>query len=402
MKKIVAVILFFAFVASVSAQLKVNATGNVGIGTATPQYRLDVSGNTRITGGLSLTGSSGILSTTTSNAPIMFKVNGVLAGNTGAYTGSTNVSFGYKALASSGGGGNTAIGIESLYNNTTSMNNTAIGSVVLYNNTTGDSNTAIGSSALQSNTTGNENTAIGYKSLIGNTTGYENTAIGTESLPFNETGSYNTAIGYQSFYDNRVGSCNTVIGTWASLFVDNVDNTTAIGYNAKATSSNQARIGSSGVTSIGGYAGWTNFSDKRAKKNIRANVPGLDFINRLQPVTFNLDLGAIDGLLKIDGTKRPGEKELSPELIEIDKKAREAKEKIVQTGFVAQDVEEAAKSIGYDFSGVDVDEVGIYGLRYAEFVVPLVKAVQELSEQNEQLKAQIEELTKRVDSLQGK
>jgi hypothetical protein len=108
------------------------------------------------------------------------------------------------------------------------------------------------------------------------------------------------------------------------------------------------------------FASWTNFSDGWANKNIRADMPGLAFINRLQPVTYNLDLDAIDGL------------------IEINKKTREAKEKVIQTGFIAQDVEATAKSIGYNFSGMDVDEIGIYGLRYAEFVVPLVKAVQEL------------------------
>jgi hypothetical protein len=113
-------------------------------------------------------------------------------------------------------------------------------------------------------------------------------------------------------------------------------------------------------------------------------------------------LDAIDGLLKIDKTKKLGEDELSPELIEINKRAREAKEKQIQTGFVAQDVEKIAKSIGYDFSGVDVDEIGIYGLRYAEFVVPLVKAVQELSEQNDRLQTQVNELTGLVYSLQGK
>jgi hypothetical protein len=55
-------------------------------------------------------------------------------------------------------------------------------------------------------------------------------------------------------------------------------------------------------------------------------------------------------------------------------------------------VEKAAQSMGYNFSGVDVDESSIYGLRYAEFVVPLVKAVQELSEQNDRLQEQINEL----------
>ena len=38
--------------------------------------------------------------------------------------------------------------------------------------------------------------------------------------------------------------------------------------------------------------------------------------------------------------------------------------------------------MGYDFSGVDApkNDKDIYGLRYSEFVVPLVKAVQELNE----------------------
>lgn len=159
------------------------------------------------------------------------------------------------------------------------------------------------------------------------------------------------------------------------------------------------------VTSIGGYAAWSNFSDGRGKKNIRRDVPGLSFINRLQPVTYNLDLDAIDGLLGIDKMNHRRDslaKPLSQEMIDITKQAREAKQKQVQTGFVAQEVEKTAKSLGYDFSGVDVDESGIYGLRYAEFVVPLVKAVQELSEQNDQLQKQVDELTGLVYKLLGK
>ena len=52
---------------------------------------------------------------------------------------------------------------------------------------------------------------------------------------------------------------------------------------------------------------------------------------------------------------------------------------MVWTGFSGQQVDEAAKEIGYDFSGVDKpkNENDLYGLRYSEFVVPLVKAVQE-------------------------
>jgi hypothetical protein len=51
----------------------------------------------------------------------------------------------------------------------------------------------------------------------------------------------------------------------------------------------------------------------------------------------------------------------------------------LQSGFIAQEVEQAAQSIGYNFHGVDKpkNETTHYGLRYASFVVPLVKAVQE-------------------------
>ena len=50
-------------------------------------------------------------------------------------------------------------------------------------------------------------------------------------------------------------------------------------------------------------------------------------------------------------------------------------------------MEKAAKSLNYDFSGVDAakNDKDLYGLRYAEFVVPLVKGVQELSKENDSL-----------------
>ncbi len=77
--------------------------------------------------------------------------------------------------------------------------------------------------------------------------------------------------------------------------------------------------------------------------------------------------------------------------------------KIQFTGFLAQEVEAAAKKIGYDFSGVDApkNENDLYGLRYAEFVVPLVKAVQELSGQNDLLKSEIGNLKSEIEELKA-
>src|SRR5262249_28861085 len=153
-------------------------------------------------------------------------------------------------------------------------------------------------------------------------------------------------------------------------------------------------------TSIGGYVGWTTFpSDARVKKNLKENVPGLAFINKLKPLTYNLDLDAIDKIMQ------PGEMKTSDGTTKLlsqqELKARKEKEQIVYTGFVAQDVEKAAKELNYDFSGVDIpkNDKGVYGLRYAEFVVPLVKAVQELSAQDEGIKTEEARLNSELENL---
>ena len=89
---------------------------------------------------------------------------------------------------------------------------------------------------------------------------------------------------------------------------------------------------------------------------------------------------------------------------EIMQKARNEKTKMVYTGFLAQDVEAAAKKIGYDFSGVDApkNNKDLYGLRYAEFVVPLVKAVQQQQTIIEKQQQQIDELVKELQLIKEK
>jgi hypothetical protein len=76
------------------------------------------------------------------------------------------------------------------------------------------------------------------------------------------------------------------------------------------------------------------------------------------------------------------------------------KEKMLLTGFVAQEVEKAAKETGFDFSGVDKPktENGLYALRYAEFVVPLVKAVQEQQQLIKDLQAKVDLLQQQANA----
>lgn len=346
---------------------------------------------------------------------------------------SDNVAVGYEALFSNqpdlttNGIENTAVGNYALRSNTTGLANTAIGFEAMYSNSTGISNTACGIGGLYSNTIGNHNTACGINTLHDNTEGILNTAVGAHSLISNTTGDYNSATGYASLGKNETGNSNTACGTFALYEIDTQSGNTAIGshagdyyksdqgtfvgrnaypnasgyvnvtglgYDARPTASNQVRIGNSSVTSIGGYTGWTNLSDGRFKQNVREAVPGLEFINLLRPVVYSLDLTDLNADLDKNKptTLREGEKSREVSAMEIANLA--AKEKIVYTGFIAQEVEAAAKSIGFDFSGVDApkNENDYYGLRYAEFVVPLVKAVQEQQVMIEKLQKEVEEL----------
>lgn len=329
------------------------------------------------------------------------------------------VAIGDSALYNNDGGRyNTAIGSKALYANTSGQGNTATGYNVLQDNTGGNYNTGNGNGALVSNTSGSDNTSIGATTLIMNTTGDDNTAVGSGSMYYNTTGSSNTVMGRYALFCKTASTGNTVIGASALTTCGSGNNntvlgylsdvsgafnsSTALGYTSAATASNQVRIGNTSTSSIGGYANWTNVSDGRIKKNIQENVPGLAFINLLVPVTYNLNLDAAQKITERQPVYDKNGKLLNATPTSFDLQSQKEKETIVQSGFIAQDVEKAALSIGYNFSGVDAakNEKDLYGLRYAEFVVPLVKAVQELSRQNEELKKQNDDLKTRLEKLE--
>jgi hypothetical protein len=332
----------------------------------------------------------------------------------GSTSGSQNTAVGAMSLYNNTSGGNVALGYQSMYNNVKGGDNVSIGFQAMYSNTTASSNVAVGRNALlwqsysngntywvsgnvavgndalnsnqpTSNATGVYNTATGTSALYSNTFGFNNTANGASALYLNTSGTFNTGIGYGALYSNTVSNRNTAVGKNAGNLYDNASfntfigsfcdangasytNSSAVGDLSIITASNQVRLGDMGITSIGGYAGWTNLSDSRFKTNIRENVPGMEFINKLRPVTYTFD---VHGANKFIGVKEDGKE-----------KIYDAKSRIQYTGFIAQEVERAAAELGFDFSGVDKpkNERDLYGLRYAEFVVPLVKAVQELDE----------------------
>ena len=78
-------------------------------------------------------------------------------------------------------------------------------------------------------------------------------------------------------------------------------------------------------------------------------------------------------------------------------------EKIKFSGFLAQDVEKAAKEAGYNFSGITTpkNDKDLYTLSYEQFVVPLVKGMQEQQQLITNQQQQIETLQKRIAALEG-
>lgn len=405
-----------------------NGTNNTGNGFHTLYSNTSGSANVAV-------GYGGLALNTTGDNNIAIGAN-TLGSNSDGFE---NIAIGANASFMAGNASrNMAIGFEALYNNF-GQSNMAVGYRAMYNNQYGEINSAFGFGALSENTEGWFNSAFGYGSLQLNN-GVSNTAAGTYSAFYNQSGSNNVALGYQSLINNASGNSNVAVGSNAGFngselnavtfvgastgaTIDNIFNSTAIGSMAQATASNQVRIGNDMVTSIGGYVNWTNLSDGRFKKNMKEDVPGLEFIEKLRPVTYTLDIDGLEKALEttpnisgrgamMKGMRAPAvqQKQLSREQIA----ARQAKAGIIHTGFVAQEVEKAAQELGYDFSGVDAPKsnTDFYGLRYAEFVVPLVKAVQqlhtktneidELKKKNTELEeknAQLEERLKKIESL---
>jgi trimeric autotransporter adhesin len=332
-------------------------------------------------------------------------------------TGFGNAAVGYSSLFSNTSGSlNTANGYQALYYNTTGDYNTANGSVALYYNTTGTRNTANGSQALYYNTTGAENTATGYQALYSNTTGIRNTVNGNLALPNNTTGFYNTANGVESLFYNTIGRANstngmqtlalnttgfdnTAAGYQALYFNTTGNNNIAIGSGSGVASgfgnlfntisignaptflqgaSNQAIIGNFNTVFIGGKVNWGIVSDARIKTDVQEDVKGLDFILKLRPVTYHISSKALTAITGIKDS--------------VEYAGKYDSEKIKYTGFLAQEVEQAAKAANYDFSGYDTpkNKWDLYKIKYAEFVVPLVKAVQEQQKIIELLQKQVE------------
>lgn len=333
--------------------------------------------------------STGYENTATGSTALYTNSTGTQNTADGAYalqrntTGSSNTASGNSSLnQNTTGNFNTAAGYQSLRDNTIGAYNTASGSYALNKNIDGNYNTAMGSQSLKANTTGSFNSAIGNQALYTNTTGSANTAMGHNALESNSTGSFstatgdnalfsntsgdqNTAFGYQALNQNTTGYQNTAVGWTAGSNMTTGNNNAVFGAAAQvpsATGSNQIRIGNTSVTYIGGQVAWSFSSDRRFKNTIEPSKLGLDFIKKLNPVSY---------LRNNDESKK------------------------VEYGFIAQELEAILNDSGAANNGIITkDDAGVYSVRYNDLISISVKAIQELETENLTLKSQIQALEK--------
>ncbi len=212
-------------------------------------------------------------------------------------TGSGNVAVGVNALRENISGiQNTAVGYLALNKNTT-HNGTAVGNSALQNNISGSSNVAMGVEALKTNTTGGQNIAIGVSALTANN-GNNNSAVGYQALQTATATANCTALGYTALKAVTDGTDNTAAGYQAGLNVTTGDNNLFLGANAGTatspsgsvtTANHQVCVGDNNITNAFVKVAWTVTSDIRDKRDIEPMLLGLDYITRLNPISYRFD-----------------------------------------------------------------------------------------------------------------
>ena len=240
----------------------------------------------------------------------------------------------------------TAIGYQALKGSSSAqlaINNTAVGTYAGLNT----QSTSIGP--------GGRNVFMGYAAAKDHTTGQRNVVIGATAGEHMTTGQKNVVIGRgagagETEYARRLttGDNNVIIGHHAEASSSTVDNEITLGDPNIAT----LRCNVQTISSL---------SDARDKADVQELPEGLDFISKLNPVKFRWQTR--DGNGK-DGT--------------------------YEAGFIAQELQSAQQNADADYLGLVMDEnPDRLEASYGKLVPMLVKAIQELKSEVEQLKANV-------------
>lgn len=281
-----------------------------------------------------------------------------------------------------------AIGTRALYKSfngsAANSQNVAIGLDALGSTVGGHHNTAVGAEAMRNNVSGINNVAVGYQAAYNHNIGFGAVALGAGAMHdhvnyFSTSGDYNTAVGPYSMYTGK-GMGITSVGYSSDVDPTNTKSyITAYGYNTVETRANVLRIGEvNTLSSIETQVAYVAASDARLKYNVKdSTILGTDFIMKLRPVTYNLNGQKANEILRSKSAPVTAAKpiQLDAEVVEASKNKR-------HTGFLAQEVETAAKELNYKYAPVNVPQESneLYGINYNGFVMPLVKTIQEQQE----------------------
>ena len=258
----------------------------------------------------------------------------------------------------------------------------------------------MGYQSIDANDEGDGLTAFGYQSLSAQT-GATNgtTAIGYKALHQNNaavTNDYSVAVGFESGDNQTSGYQNTFLGASTTGNDATAENQIVIGYHAAGIGDNYAVIGNENITRLyaaddGGatfYGAGQSWSDKRIKENVKDIGLGLDFIKKLTPIQFTKKQPKnYESSLKskLQSAREVSNKKSLRVLDDTEVSRKRA-------GFLAQDVLSIMKEFGFDENNaiVQIDEKTTqHSMDYSSMVVPLVKAVQELSAKVEDLEAKL-------------
>ena len=312
---------------------------------------------------------------------------------------SKNVAIGNNALklhnlASAGEGFDVAVGHTAGEELTTGINNTFVGAGAGLSLTVGEQNVAIGKDALSTDDVGAHCVAVGADALANqNATGttsnnFQNTAVGYSAGNDIIGGYYNTCIGALAGDEITTGLKNICIGRNADIQAVGQNNGIILGTDISGAG-NDFTFGMASnivVCDFDADATFERSSDLRLKTDVADVILGLDFINDLRPVTYKWkasgDLDAND-----------------PELAHLRTEDEDGNiinqmtTDVTMHGLIAQEVKTALDTANVsNFKGWDKDNFGVQTVSREMYVIPLIKAVQELSTALDAALARITEL----------
>jgi hypothetical protein len=375
-------------------RMRVTASGNVGIGTTSPAQALDVNGNVNISSFLQV---GGVNFTAVGGAGTAFWV-GDLSGagySTNFYTNGTEK----MRITSTGNVGigttspNQALDVVGNINSSGTITAASTGNVVYTPSSASATDPIKGTNQVALLKTYNFNMSDGsgsyYIPMVRNAAGLVQRAyIGAVSNSGASEYKPTIVLGQQTGSNSYIESMRIDSSGNVGIGTTSPQTTLQVAGVISPATNNTYTLGNATYRFTEVYAtnGTINTSDRREKKDIYNTDLGLDFINKLRPVSYRWNTGVDDD---------------------------------VHYGLIAQEAEQAITEIGKTekTSIITHDEAtDRYGVRYSELISPLIKAVQELynrllgvdrevasvKAENAQLKANDEAKTKEIAELKAR